>query len=170
MIVVKQDDGKHDSNNNLPIIISKLSRKGSTTYNHIMFNPNPHIKSYAALILLNNKLMSQDESFINDDFRKWLEFREVYLNKQLSIHKTLNCSYCNKPNLEIGGKTPKDLLDNNKNPNLATIDHIIPLCKGGDKYDEQNICVCCKNCNKEKGIMPAEKFIQKIKNKNSSKI
>ena len=32
----------------------------------------------------------------------------------------------------------------------ATIDHIVPLSKGGT-YDPDNLCWCCKKCNSAKG-------------------
>jgi 5-methylcytosine-specific restriction endonuclease McrA len=32
-----------------------------------------------------------------------------------------------------------------------TVDHIIPVSKGGDKYNMLNLQVCCRDCNNKKG-------------------
>lgn len=147
-----------------PIVLSKKSSSGATSQNHVIFTKdNPHIKSMAAGLLLKNKLMLQDADYIESDYNTWLKFRENYLNKQLELHGDLVCKYCGKPHLEIGGKTPDEVMKNNKNPNLATVDHIIPLSEDGEKYNERNLCVACKKCNREKGNMPVGLFLEKVK-------
>jgi 5-methylcytosine-specific restriction endonuclease McrA len=149
------------------IVISKKSNSGSTIQNHFVYTAaNPSIKSLAASVLLKNDLMFQDVDYLEDELHKWLEFRERYLYKQLILKKGLICTYCGKPHLEIGGRTPKDIIANNKNPNLATIDHITALANGGSKYDEDNLCVSCKKCNRNKGTTPVEEFKRKLNFKN----
>ena len=34
----------------------------------------------------------------------------------------------------------------------ATVEHIRPLCDGGDPTDPRNLALACKRCNNEKGI------------------
>ena len=34
----------------------------------------------------------------------------------------------------------------------ATIEHIVPLCDGGDPIDPHNLALACSSCNNEKGI------------------
>jgi 5-methylcytosine-specific restriction endonuclease McrA len=51
---------------------------------------------------------------------------------------------------------------NNRNPNLATIDHMTPICHGIDKLDESNWAVSCKRCNKNKGSLPYDEFIKRL--------
>ena len=34
----------------------------------------------------------------------------------------------------------------------ATIEHIVPLCDGGDPTDPRNLSLACASCNNEKGI------------------
>lgn len=150
-----------------PTIITRgTSKTGKTIQQHIIFPNNfPHPKSLAALLLLNNDLFAQDETFMNDDLTSWLEFRENYLKQQLQENEDLICKYCGKPHLEIGGRTPSDLILNNKNPNLATIDHIVPLTEGREKYNPKNLCVACKKCNKDKGAKSAEQFMKEINKK-----
>lgn len=160
------------------IIISKKSQTGSSSYNNIIFNPETvHPKSLASGILLNQDLKSQDVDYIrytlhDNSFKpmtegtdyikrelyEWLEFREEYLTEQLLIHRDLTCEYCSKPHLEIGGKNPQDLLLNNKNPNLATVDHKTALAEGGLKYDKKNLCVSCRKCNSKKGTRSYHDF------------
>jgi len=34
----------------------------------------------------------------------------------------------------------------------ATIEHIQPLCDGGDPHDPRNLALACSRCNNEKGV------------------
>lgn len=34
----------------------------------------------------------------------------------------------------------------------ATLEHIVPLCAGGDPVDPKNLALACSRCNNEKGI------------------
>lgn len=149
------------------IIMHKISRTARTFQAHIIMEdlePNP--KSLAAGILLREELRVQDQDYIDriDSLDTWLEFREQYLKKILEAEGTLTCKYCGHTNLEIGGRSPKDLIQNNKNKNLATIDHILALANGGEKYDEKNMCVSCKKCNRKKSDKPVGNFISSRKN------
>ena len=48
-------------------------------------------------------------------------------------------------------------------PDQLTMDHIVPLSRGG-RSNKGNIAVCCKECNNKKKYMtPAELVLQKIK-------
>ena len=48
----------------------------------------------------------------------------------------------------VGELTEPDLLAETEDLDLlATVDHIIPLSKGGAQYDEDNCCVACFPCN-----------------------
>ena len=53
-----------------------------------------------------------------------------------------------------GRKTPKSLLGKNK-PNAPTLDHIVPLSKGGG-HTWGNVQCACRQCNSEKG----DRFVQ----------
>jgi 5-methylcytosine-specific restriction enzyme A len=59
---------------------------------------------------------------------------------------------------------------NNFNPAELTMDHVIPLSRGG-KSEKINIAACCKECNnKKKYLLPAEwdEYLQGINNGASS--
>ena len=141
------------------------SKTGATIQQHIVFvDQDPHPNSLASLVLLNYDFRIQDVDFLKqeDDLAFWLEFREIYLLEQLNLHGDLVCTYCGKKHLEIGGKTNVDLILNNKNPRLATIDHIVALANGGEKYNKKNLCVACKRCNGKKGTKHVETFKNKV--------
>ncbi len=42
-------------------------------------------------------------------------------------------------------------------PNSFTLDHVVPLSKGG-REDADNIVPCCKSCNSTKGSKSVEEF------------
>lgn len=146
---------------NKPVVLTKSSGSGITTQNDLIFpveDPHPH--SLAAGLLLKNFLRLQDVDYLEStrSLDTWLEFREIFLKKILERDGDLVCKYCGKVHLEIGGRTPEDLKANNKNPNLATIDHIKALSQEGERYNEENLTVACKKCNRDKGSKPVEDF------------
>lgn len=52
--------------------------------------------------------------------------------------------------------------------NELTMDHIVPLSRGG-KSTKGNIVACCKECNnKKKYMIPAELLFKQIKEENES--
>ena len=104
------------------------------TRRHIVLTENPHIKSMAALVLLTRELRPKE-------LEKWLKFRDEYLTEILKEFGDLVCKYCGKRNL---------LKDTTSRHKLATIDHIIPLSKGGPRYDKDNLAVACSSCNQKK--------------------
>lgn len=148
------------------IVFSRKTRNGGTKINDIIYHEfDASIKSRAAYVLLSEKLHAQDEDFLakTDSLWVWLDAREVYLKKrQEKNNGNLVCDYCGKEHLEIGGKRPQDLIKNNKNKNLATIDHIHPLSDEGEKFNEENMCVSCKTCNKKKGKISLEDFLASL--------
>ena len=66
-----------------------------------------------------------------------MNFRREYLSR----FDVLECFYCGKTNLKVETDNEKE---------LATVDHVVPLSKGGDKYDPENLVVACFSCNNNK--------------------
>lgn len=70
---------------------------------------------------------------------------DVIRRKKMNTRKRLKpgtrCAYCGK------------LLSTY----TATIDHIVPLSRGGDN-EPSNLCWCCKNCNSEKAYFLTEEW------------
>lgn len=110
---------------------------------HIIFIEEPHTESYAALVLLNAKLSLQE--------------RSEWENLRLTILKSSNmvCEYCGKGNLT-------ETLDVLKGRSfLATIDHVMPISKGGAIYDRANLKIACYPCNKNKGNLFYDDWIKR---------
>jgi len=102
---------------------------------HVVYVRKPHIQSLAALIKLKRDYQEQS-------VKEWLDFRLKYLTKFRLIHGDLFCYKCGKTGLL------EEVEDNNlQNQILATVEHIIPISIGGDKYDESNLTVSCYKCN-----------------------
>lgn len=117
-------------------------------------------KSRASYILLREHLRLQDEDYIKSlvSREEMMAFSRDYLSKEKELKGDLVCSYCGKPHLEIEYEGMKISPDKK-----ATIDHIIPVSKGGERLDPKNIRVACEKCNNEKGDKSLEQF---LKNKN----
>jgi 5-methylcytosine-specific restriction endonuclease McrA len=50
-------------------------------------------------------------------------------------------------------------------PDELTMDHIVPISRGG-KSSKRNVVACCKECNyKKKYLTPADIILENIKNK-----
>jgi len=110
--------------------------KYDTKKNRI-YSRNPNIQSRASYLLLRQELTA-------NSILPWLKFRENYLDQ----FEVLTCSKCGKTHLK---KEIEDNSDPEQLKELATVDHIIPLSKGGKKYSRKNMQVMCHTCNNRKG-------------------
>jgi len=109
-------------------------------------------KTYSAYILLYDKLRSLDDSEDwASELKIWLEFRKQILQETLHTEGKLRCAYCGRNDLVEGYHDFDKKHLNMKLSNLATIDHIHPLSREGQKYDKKNCCVSCIKCNTRKG-------------------
>lgn len=104
----------------------------------------PHPESFAAYITYKRYLANLE--WASEREHKWMQFRFDFLNSQ-----RLQCAYCNKGKLQIYTQDHE---------RLATVDHIWPLSKGGNRYDPTNLCIACEPCNSRKGNkFPIEFFM-----------
>lgn len=135
---------------------------------HELYQRTPHPNSLAGYLLLKSHLFAQTGKRIPgipDDVADWLFLRDEWLNEELEKHGDLVCHYCGKPHLEIGGLANfEELRANNKNNNLATIDHKKAKATHPELiYEKSNFIVSCKRCNRRKDQMSYEDFMELIK-------
>lgn len=177
-------------NEELVTITKNTSGSGTKEVDKIYNDENPHIKSRAAYLLLKDKY-KKSELDIRKLFGANIPYRYktndaklkkllVTLNNlQFLKHKLkelgeLRCEYCDKGPLVIYDIFPDELDNLIGNPHHrlntkfdsvdgATCDHKKPQSLGGDKFDYDNLAVCCYSCNRRKGSMPYNLWMHKIK-------
>lgn len=115
---------------------------------HNVLVKEPDLQSLAALVLLTKQLAPK-----RTGYRVWLKYRRWYIREHLRRHKCLMCHYCRK------GPLRKQSDDEN---NLATLDHVKPISKGGDRFHSSNIVIACFSCNSRKKDMDVEEFVNPI--------
>ena len=49
----------------------------------------------------------------------------------------------------------------------TTVDHMMPLSRGGERLRRENLCGCCATCNYSKGDRTAEEFLNGYKKPNT---
>jgi len=125
---------------------------------HLIDVSEPHIQSPASYLLLKNiyKLRERKEGRTAvPEWRRWLTYRNKYLKKQKKLNKgNLVCSYCGTQYLDANTNNPFRKRERRD----ATVDHIVAQANGGDKYSEDNMCVCCSGCNGRKKDLSVEEF------------
>jgi len=87
-----------------------------------------------------------------NDVQEYLNWRDAFLKKeQEKNNDNLQCVYCGKENLDIGFIEMYKSKQNLKNPNLATVDHIVPTPPNHKERMNPDICVVsCVKCNSDK--------------------
>lgn len=116
--------------------------------NHNVLVDSPHPQSLAALVLLTKKLAPRPVGY-----REWLRYRKWYIREHFRKHKVLECFYCGKGPLKK---------QTDHNDQLATLDHVKPLSKGGERFHSSNLVVACYSCNSRKRDKTVEEFMNPI--------
>ena len=114
-------------------------------YGQVLF-VEPDIQSPAALVLLNIQLLKQDETIFNP--WKWMDFKAEYLKHLLISMGIIRCHYC-QMKLEVTKVRKK---------RQVTLDHVVPISKGGKIYDPSNIVPACRKCNNNKSDTVLETY------------
>lgn len=98
----------------------------------------------------------------------WLQFRDAFIAEQ----EKLICKYCNKElvsDAPINPRSPKHHVFKRvkglPKDSIATVDHVIPVSKGGPQFDKNNLVVACTKCNGAK----ADKTLEEWKGKSDGK-
>ena len=90
--------------------------------------------------------INKDDAHVKRERQKARELRKTAFFQELFRRGI--CCYCN-------GKFPADQL---------TVDHIVPLSRGG-RSTKGNMVVCCRKCNQEKKYLtPAEMILRELEN------
>lgn len=128
----------------MEIITTHKSCSGVREYKHYVYLQEPHPQSYAALILITRQYIRLDPEAnpeINWQIYKWR--RKQVLKEHFAKYGKYICTYCKRD----------DLTEDIKQSNVrrVTIDHIIPIGRGGRLTAKNNMTICCSACNNKKG-------------------
>lgn len=83
---------------------------------------------------------------------KWKRFRRKILNVNRLKNGVLTCWHCGKE--DLNAKVGQLINQHND----ASIDHLVPMSKGGKRYDVNNVVVSCFECNNTKGNLSLAEF------------
>lgn len=114
---------------------------------------SPFLQSRAAYVLLRRRLKQLDHT---ERWENNKDFRKNLLKERQDANGELFCEYCGKGPLLVEAK---GILFKTM---LATLDHIIPLCRGGGQFDKGNIKVSCPQCNVSKEDKRLVEFVKQI--------
>ena len=106
---------------------------------HVVLVKEPHVGSLAARVLLATRLRRQE-------LDEWFGFRAKFLRRKKDECGDLRCHYCGKSGLVEDAAHAPTL----GSAFLATIDHVVPLSRGGAVRAETNLVVACYPCNQRK--------------------
>jgi hypothetical protein len=126
------------------------------SYHTIFFDVNDP-STYAASVLLNDyyKVRDLDWSY-KSDWRYLFIAKRIWLRHQKKDGKWV-CHYCGKELFKL----PKRNRNRQSIKGCVTIDHKVAASKVDDITDSSNFLECCHECNRDKGSMSYEKFINK---------
>lgn len=111
----------------------------------------------------------------NKNYNRFLvTLNNLQFLKDMAKKGPLMCEYCNAGPLVIYDIANYPTEEDLENPNYrfndefnpedgATCDHRIPQSKGGDKFNYDNLAVCCYKCNQEKKDMNYEDWLNSLK-------
>ena len=131
---------------------------------HVIFDWDGNPKSYSAAVLLRNYYREHDIEFKEgDDWRYYFIVRRHFLRKRKRENNgKWICHYCGRPITKI---QERNKIYQKNRWNMITVDHKVPLDKGGDLLSTSNMLECCVKCNSQKGVQPYEVFIKTKKYK-----
>jgi HNH endonuclease len=133
-------------------IITHKSGSGSRQHQHVILPDEPHLQSFAALVLLTHQYILLDpEANPEISWKIYKRRRKQVLREHLAKYGKYICTYCNRSDLELY-PTEKE--------KQVTIDHIVPISRGGSYTSKKNMAVCCHKCNGNKGNLLKHDFLR----------
>lgn len=139
-------------------LISDLRDKnGKPEIRRYVYVSNPISGSEAEYILLKQKLEKLDPTHGGRVFSKFhqLKFNTHFLKSEKKRVGLLKCAYCGKNQLVIRP------LNKKIKTRAATVDHFLPISKGGERFDVNNLVVACESCNQKKANKVYPKYTLK---------
>lgn len=95
----------------------------------------------------------------------WLQFRDLFVSKQ----ENLTCAYCKKAlvsDAPLNPRSPKHHIFKRQKglqkDLIATVDHVNPVSKGGERFNISNLVIACNDCNGKKADMSPEQWNQTL--------
>jgi 5-methylcytosine-specific restriction endonuclease McrA len=117
------------------LILKGLIQSITNGNNKVLFNPYCSVQCR-----INYSKQTLSESNRRRRARKRIGYVEVIRPELIYKRDKFKCWICNDKVIIINTK------DNNNEPKAATLDHVIPLAKGGT-HSIDNIKTCCRQCN-----------------------
>lgn len=140
------------------IKVTLKDKMPNTVNNHLIFYEPTNPKSWASAILLRKFYWKQDPDNPIHKANAKINFSRSFLTRWKEKHGAIACNYCKKTDLVIeyeDMRVPTSV--------IATVDHVIPISRGGGVFDEKNVVPCCHKCNQKKGNKTLEEFQMSIK-------
>ncbi len=128
----------------MQIILSQKSCSRARQHVHVVCAPEPHEQSLAALLLIKNDYMHLDpEANPHISWKIYKRRRKQVLKEHFAKYGKYICAYCKRDDLTADIRQ--------SDPRRVTIDHIVPISRGGNLTSRLNMAVCCSECNNKKG-------------------
>lgn len=126
-------------------ILTKKSDSGRTKYTHTIHSEDISRKSYANSLLLHDYYKRMDDDYLSAYDLRMLKIehsRKTLFDWQTKLDGKLFCVYCSKEDLQI------EFDGLHITPNVkATLEHLIPISKGGEDFNLNHIVCACGKCN-----------------------
>jgi 5-methylcytosine-specific restriction endonuclease McrA len=131
---------------------------------HRIHEEIPHPMSWAAALLLREELGQEEAVIILKDFlgvkKRDAVFRRGVFKKERVRAGALICHHCKGGPLQTGKSSCYQHM-------RATVDHVVPISKGGARFDEMNVVIACAACNSERGNTDIDAYVSSLAVKNS---
>jgi 5-methylcytosine-specific restriction endonuclease McrA len=144
-VIVDTEDLYPESSISLWMLIRDLTTRQKN-------NPFPKEIDYSTFDGL-DEYFSWKVTQLSNKFDKayaWLQFRSRFISLK-KAEGPLTCHYCGIPHLKESGGTNRPL--------TCTLDHVVPISKGGKKFSSKNIVISCSLCNNKKADLSYREFI-----------
>jgi hypothetical protein len=136
-------------------ITSHKSCSKARKHQHVVVPDEPHLQSFAALVLLTHQYVVNDpEANPEINWKIYKRRKKQMLKEHFAKHGKYICIYCKRD--DLSHDVPQ------KDPRRVTIDHIVAISRGGSYTSKSNMAVCCAKCNTNKGNLSQDDFLRSL--------